>query len=181
MPRMARVVRIDSPHHITQRGDNRARLFFDEGDRKYYLQILADYCGEYSIEVWAYCSTEDNVHLLLVPKKEESLAQGIGGADLVYSQYMSKKYGRSRRIWQSRLHSRVAEKDRYLWTLTRYIEGNPLRAGIVKNFTEYEWSSAKSNRLGKRGSILEYADWLRSMIAWHVNNSWSTGMAKKQN
>lgn len=160
MPRIARVVAVNYPHHITQRGNNRAAVFFDEKDRESYLHILVHYCKKYSIEIWAYCLMKNHVHLLAVPRKEESLARGIGGTSLVYTQYVNAKYGRSGRLWQNRFYSCVVEKDRYLWAVARYIDRNPLRAGIVKSAEEYKWSSAKSHILGKKNPVLKHPDWL---------------------
>lgn len=159
MPRIPRVIAIDYPHHITQRGNNRVPVFFDEKDREFYLETLVQYCERYLVEIWAYCLMENHVHLLAVPKEEESLARGIGGTNLVYTQHINRKYGRSGRLWQNRFYSCVVDKDRYLWAVMRYIERNPVRAGIVKNPEEYKWSSAKFHILGIEDSILKCLDW----------------------
>ena len=160
MPRIARIVGIDYPHHITQRGNNRVSIFFDSKDRRFYLYTLAHYCRQYSADVWAYCLMKNHVHLLIVPREQESLARAMGGTNLVYTQYVNRKYRRSGRLWQNRFYSCVIEKDRYLWSVARYIELNPLRAGVVQRAETYRWSSASSHLYGTEDPILGRQDWL---------------------
>jgi len=160
MPRIARVVAVGYPHHITQRGNNRSRVFFDEEDRRVYLKVLGHYSKEYGAEIWAYCLMDNHIHLLAVPRREDSLARGIGGTNLVYTQHINKKYGRSGRLWQGRFYSCVVDKERYLWAVAKYIEGNPLRAGLVANVEDYRWSSARFHLLGE-GGLLKCSDWLQ--------------------
>jgi putative transposase len=78
LPRIARIVAPGYPHHITQRGNNRARVFFDDEDRLTYLKLLAGYGRKHALEIWAYCLMDNHVHLLAVPGTETSLARGIG-------------------------------------------------------------------------------------------------------
>jgi len=154
------VVAVGYPHHITQRGNNRSRVFFDEEDRKVYLKILGHYSEEYGIEIWAYCLMDNHIHLLVVPRREDSLARGIGGTNLVYTQHINRKYGRSGRLWQSRFYSCVVDKERYLWAVAKYIEGNPLRVGLVDNAEGYRWSSARFHLLGEE-DVLKCSNWLQ--------------------
>jgi putative transposase len=160
MSRIARVVGVDYPHHITQRGNNRARVFFDREDRRFYLYTLAHYCKKYPADIWAYCLMPNHVHLLVVPRESDALARAIGGTNLVYTQYVNKRYRRSGRLWQNRFYSCVIEEDRYLWSVARYIELNPLRAGLVQSAQSYTWSSAKLHLLGRRDPIMARRDWL---------------------
>ena len=160
MPRIPRVVAVGYPHHVTQRGNNRAPVFFGDEDKDRYLQILAHYSDVCSMEIWAYCLMENHVHLLVVPRSDESLARGIGGTSLVYTQYINDKCRRSGRVWQNRFYSCVVDKNRYLWAVLRYIESNPVRAGIVKNAEEYRWSSAAFHLLGRRDPVITHPDWI---------------------
>lgn len=160
MPRIARVVAVRYPHHITQRGNNRSRVFFDDKDRELYLSSLERYSQRYSIEIWAYCLMDTHIHLLAVPQREDSLACGIGGMNLVYTQHINKKYGRTGRLWQNRFYSCVVDKERYLLAVVRYIERNPLRAGLVENAEDYQWSSARFHLLGEKDRIIKEPDWL---------------------
>ena len=75
MPRIARAVAIDYPHHITQRGNNRYDVFFDDDDRKFYCDTLIRYSRKYSLEILSYCLMTNHVHILAVPRKEESLSR----------------------------------------------------------------------------------------------------------
>jgi REP element-mobilizing transposase RayT len=83
MPRIARIYALNYPHHITQRGNNRETVFFDDEDKKFYLKILNKYSYQWNFDIWAYCLMPNHVHILVVPKREDSLAKGIGGTNLV--------------------------------------------------------------------------------------------------
>jgi len=160
MPRIARVCAINYPHHITQRGNNRETVFFDDEDRKFYLSILNKYRDEWDFEIWAYCLMTNHVHLLAVPRKEDSLAKGIGITNLVYTQYFNRRYNRSGRLWQNRFFSTIIEKEPYLWAVARYIEKNPVRADIVKKAEDYRWSSARAHILKVKDNTLLGKSWL---------------------
>jgi putative transposase len=160
MPRIARICGINHPHHITQRGNNRETVFFDDEDRRFYLNTLSRYIDEWDIEIWAYCLMTNHVHILAVPRKEESLAKGMGSTNLVYTQYINRRYGRSGRLWQNRFFSTVIERESYLWAVARYIERNPVRANIVKKAEDYPWSSAKAHVVKAKDEVLSGESWL---------------------
>jgi len=90
--------RLPSPHHVTQRGNNRSFVFFDDEDRQTYLDILSNYARKYFLQIWAYCLMDNHVHLLVVPEEEDSLARGISLTNQVYTQYLSRKLNQSGRI-----------------------------------------------------------------------------------
>jgi putative transposase len=154
MPRIARVCAAGYPHHITQRGNNKERAFFDDEDRRFYLDLLERYKEKYEMEILAYCLMGNHVHVLVVPEKETSLARGIGGTNLLYTQYINRKYKRSGRLWQNRFFSTIVEEEPYLWAVMRYIEKNPVRAKVVKRAEDYEWSSARAHILGMKDELL---------------------------
>lgn len=158
MPRIARIIAAQQPHHITQRGNNRTDVFFDDKDRGFYIETLGNYCRRYQVEVWAYCLMTNHVHILAVPAELSSLSRCIGGINLVYTQHVNRKYRRSGRLWQNRFYSTVIETESYLWTVARYIEQNPVKAGLVSNPEDYKWSSCMSNISGK-GNGLVSGDW----------------------
>lgn len=162
MPRIARVYAVNYPHHITQRGNNRERVFFEEQDKGFYLKTLRRYSHTCDFEIWAYCLMNNHVHILAVPKKEESLARGVGGTNLVYTQYINRKYKRSGRLWQNRFFSTIIEKGSYLWAVARYIERNPVRANLVTKAENYSWSSAKAHVSGVKDEVLS-GEWLEEM------------------
>jgi len=160
MPRIARLLAINYPHHITQRGNNKETVFFDEEDRKFYLKLLKKYSHQWNFDIWAYCLMPNHVHILAVPRKEESFARGIGATNLVYTQYFNHRYKRSGRLWQNRFFSAIIEKGSYLWYVARYIERNPVRANIIKRAEDYDWSSAKAHLLKREDDILSGESWL---------------------
>ncbi len=160
MPRIARVCGISYPHHITQRGNNREIVFFDDEDRRFYLKTLSRYRDKWDFEIWAYCLMTNHVHILVVPRKEESLARGMGSTNLVYTQHINRRYDRSGRLWQNRFFSTVIEREPYLWAVTRYIERNPIRANVVKKAEDYPWSSARAHVLDVKDGVLSGESWL---------------------
>lgn len=160
MPRIARVIATEYPHHITQRGNNRATVFFDDEDRQTYLKLLAIYSKKYHLQIWAYCLMSNHIHLLAVPEEENSLARGIGLTNQVYTQYLNRKMNQTGRIWQNRFFSCVVENNQYLWAVARYIERNPLKVGLVEKAEAYCWSSAKAHMTGADDSLLGASTWL---------------------
>jgi putative transposase len=160
MARIARVVAVGFPHHITQRGNNRADVFFDDQDRRRYLNLLVKYAEEFKLDIWAYCLMTNHIHILAVPQQNYSLAQGIGRANLVYTQYVNARYRRSGRLWQNRFFSCPVEAESYLWVVARYIETNPVRAKIVTTACEYPWSSARCHVEGTPDLVVGKSQWL---------------------
>ncbi len=160
MPRIARVVVPKYPHHITQRGNNRADVFFDDEDRRCYLQILKTYCLKNGVAIWAYCLMNNHVHLLAVPVKAESLAVSIGRTNLLYTQHINKKYQRSGRLWQNRFFSTVVETERYVMAVARYIETNPVKARLVARAEDYVWSSCRATITNRGDDLVHSYQWL---------------------
>jgi putative transposase len=160
MPRIARVVAVGFPHHVTQRGNNRCQVFFDDDDRRFYLWTLAQYRRKYGVEVWGYCLMDNHMHALAVPQEADSLARCFAGTNLVYTQYVNRKQSRCGRLWQSRFFSCPVDKDEYLWPVLRYIDRNPVRAKVVKRAWEYPWSSARHHAKGEADPLLNEPDWL---------------------
>ena len=99
MPRIARIIAPRYPHHVTQRGNNRMTVFFDDEDRQTYLELLSLYAQKNSLKIWAYCLMDNHIHLLAVPENKSSLAKGVGLTNQVYTQYLNRKRGQSGRIW----------------------------------------------------------------------------------
>ena len=155
MPRIARAVASGYPHHITQRGNNRDVVFFDNEDKTQYLILLEKYAEKWNCGVMVYCLMSNHVHLLAKPDREESLYKMMQGITLCYSQYANRRYRRSGRLWESRYHSCIVDKEDYLWAVARYIEQNPVRAGMVKKAEDYAYSSARAHIRGIQNAILK--------------------------
>ena len=159
MPRIKRVVIPDIPHHITQRGNDRQRVFFDEADHQLYLDLLSESAHTHGLSIWAYCLMPNHVHILGVPKHPFALAATFRRTHADYARYFNLKSRRSGHVWQSRYYSCPLEGT-HLWNAMAYIERNPVRAAIVKKAEKFPWSSARA-RLGltPSPSWLEQSDW----------------------
>lgn len=160
MPRIARVIAAGFPHHITQRGNNHATVFFDDEDRQTYLKLLAAYTQKHNVHIWAYCLMGNHVHLLAVPETETALSRGIGLTNQMYTHYINRKLEQTGRIWQNRFFSCVVGSEQYLWAVARYIERNPLKAGLAATAEAYPWSSAKAHISGTADPLLHGHPWL---------------------
>jgi putative transposase len=141
MPRTARIVIPDLPYHITQRGNYRQDIFQDNEDRLSYLSWINDYSKKYKLSIFAYCLMDNHVHFIVIPRKEDSLARVFSISHMRYSQYFNKKKKASGHLWQGRFYSCVLDEG-YLLAALRYVERNPVRAGIVRKPWRWKWSSA---------------------------------------
>ena len=162
MPRRARIVVPGLPLHIVQRGNNKALCFFCDDDRRFYLHHLARLSVQTASEVHAYCLMTNHVHLLLTPRRADSSARLMRRLGLLHSQYVNRKYRRTGSLWEGRFRSCVVESETYLLQCYRYIESNPVRAGMVSRPDDYSWSSYAFNALGAESSWIEpHAEYLR--------------------
>ncbi len=161
MPRIARVVVPQYPHHITQRGTNRSEIFIDTDDHLYFLTLLDKWTKKTQSELWAYCLMNNHFHLLIAPGSSEGLGRCLHGVTFLYAQHFNTKYNRSGRLWQNRYFSCPVDKDEYLWAVVKYIEMNPVRAQIVKNPEEWRWSSAQEHIHGRTDNTITLHKWLR--------------------
>jgi len=168
---MARVVVPDVAHHVTQRGNRRGDVFFSDADRRHLLGLLGEYSQDCGLEILAYCLMTNHLHLVAVPEHENSLARVLKPVNLRYAQYVNRIQGWCGRLWQERFYSCPMD-PRHTLTAVRYVEQNPVRAGLVSRAEEYPWSSAAghtgrrvdallSDRLGLLSGIENWADWLR--------------------
>ena len=144
MPRMARVVIPGVPHHVTQRGDRRETVFLARGDYQRYLNLLKEYSTPRGLEVVAYCLMPNHVHLVAIPHQADSLATVLKPVHLRLAQYVNWTHGMTGRRWQGRFFSCPLD-DRHTATAVRYVEMNPVRAGLVREAESYQWSSAAAH------------------------------------
>ncbi len=141
MPRIARIVVPNYPHHITQRGNRRQPVFFNDGDYQIYINLMAEWCAHFKVEIWAYCLMPNHTHLIAVPSDETGLRMAIGEAHRRYTRHINIREGWKGHLWQERFASFPMD-ERYLLVSTRYVELNPVRANLVKKPEDYRWSSA---------------------------------------
>jgi putative transposase len=136
------------PHHVTQRGNRRQPVFFRESDYGRYLRLMAEWCGRSGVEVWAYCLMPNHVHLVAVPHRRGGLALAIGEAHRRYTLAVNRRERWTGYLWQGRFASNPLD-GRYLLAAARYIEQNPVRAGLVREPGDYEYSSARAHLRGR--------------------------------
>lgn len=154
---MARLPRLYLPgcaQHVIQRGNNREACFYDETDYKAYLSILKDASAKYQVAIHAFVLMTNHVHLLASPSDEKGISRMMQALGRKYVQYFNFTYGRTGTLWEGRYKSTLVDADNYLLTVYRYIELNPVRAGMVSHTSEYPWSSYQGNALGKRIELL---------------------------
>jgi len=165
MARIARVVVPGIPHHVTQRGNRRMDTFFSEADYREYLSLMAEWCNRCKVQVLAYCLMTNHVHLIVVPESTDGLRRAIGEAHRRYSRYINFQKGWTGHLWQGRFGSFPMD-EQYLITAARYIELNPIKAGIVKKPEDYKWSSAKAHLQGENDILVEVEPLLSIIPDW---------------
>jgi putative transposase len=166
MPRPRRITLPGYPHHVTQRGNRKTNVFLDDSDRHVYLKMLVEQCLELSIRIWAYCLMDNHVHIIVVPDREDSLSRAFQRIHSSYATYFNLKYAKAGHLWQGRFKCAVMD-SRHLWNGVRYVERNPVRAGIVAHAQDFHWSSAASHCGLRSDSVLsndlpllkEISDW----------------------
>lgn len=144
MPRLARTVFAGVPHHITQRGNRREKVFFTEEDRNVYLRWLREYGEKHRVDVLAYCLMTNHVHLVVIPASEEGLQGVLKPLHMRYAQRINRSRGWKGHVWQGRFFSSPLD-EAYLWAAMRYVERNPVRAKMVRKAENYPWSSASAH------------------------------------
>lgn len=152
MPRRPRVHLDGVPLHIVQRGHNREPCFFAEEDYGSYLHWLSEALAETECALHAYALMTNHVHLLLTPTKAQAVPRLLIFLGRRYVQYINRSYRRTGTLWDSRYKSSAIQADTYLLICQRYIELNPVRAGMVNDPVHYRWTSYRKNALGQRDS-----------------------------
>jgi putative transposase len=163
MARLARSTIVGYPHQVTQRGSDGQRVFETPDDYRRYLSWLKEYASRYAVDIWAYCLMKNHVHFVCVPKAEGALAHGFNTLHMRYAQYFHGKKGVTGHLWKGRFLSCMLD-DRSVYEEVRYIENNPIRAGIVERAEDYPWSSARHHVLGECDPVLVDGCFLTSEI-----------------
>ena len=148
MPRRPRIALAGVPLHIIQRGNNRQACFYSDDDRRLYLKWLAEYAHASGCAIHAYVLMTNHVHLLLTPAAADSAGQLMKRLGQRYVQYVNRTYRRSGTLWEGRYRSCITQDDGYVLACYRYIEMNPVRAGMVERPVDYPWSSFPFNAQG---------------------------------
>ena len=165
MARMARLVVPGLPHHVTQRGNRRQQTFFNDGDYAAYLELMAEWCAERGVAIWAYCLMPNHVHLIAVPSSEEGLGRAIGEAHCRYTRRINFREKWRGYLWQGRFASFVMDEP-HLLAAARYVELNPVRAKLVERPREWPWSSARAHLAGRDDRLVRVAPLLAMIDDW---------------
>ncbi|MCK5113131.1 MAG: transposase [Phycisphaerae bacterium] len=142
----------DCPHHITQRGNRQEDVFFTPEDRQRYLSLLGEYAAKHGMLIQAYCLMTNHVHLVVVPREATSLSSTLKPLHTRYTQHVNACQGVNGRLWQGRFFSCPLDQ-KHLWAAVKYVELNPVRAGLVCKAEDYLWSSAAWH-VGIRGDAI---------------------------
>ena len=158
MPRRPRISLPGVPLHLIQRGNNRQACFFDEQDYLFYLDWLEEYSFISECTIHAYVLMTNHVHLLLTPQSAGSAGVLMKRLGQRYVQYINRTYRRSGTLWEGRYRSCMTQEEENVLGCYRYIELNPVRAGIVEHPAEYRWSSYRINAQGESSSLIRPHD-----------------------
>lgn len=166
MARIARVVAPGYPHHITQRGNRRQQTFFCDEDYLAYLDLMAEWCKKYQVDIWAWCLMPNHVHLIAVPQDERGLARAIGEAHRRYTRRINFREKWRGHLWQERFASCPMDEP-HLLLAARYVEMNPVAAGLVDSPAEYRWSSARAHLERVEDGLTQIAPLLGMVGDWN--------------
>ena len=154
MPRKPRFFIPGMPVHAVQRGHNRSAVFFADFDYLEYLRFLKKAADDCSCAIHAYILMTNHVHLLITPAEEKSVGRLFQSLGRHYVRYVNTTYQRHGALWEGRYKSNLIESQSYFLACMRYIEMNPVRAGIAKHPADYRWSSYTANALGVDNAII---------------------------
>jgi putative transposase len=144
MARLARMIIPGVPHHVTQRGNRRERIFFEPGDERVYLDLLTVQLKRHSVECWAYCLMPNHVHFILTPSDEAGLARAVGEAHRRYTAFVGARGRWTGHLFQGRFGSVAMDED-HLIAAFRYVALNPVKAGLVARAQDWPWSSTAAH------------------------------------
>lgn len=144
MSRKTRYIIPQIPHHALQRGNNRQAVFYDVEDRTTFLSNLIKNSKKENVLVGSYCLMTNHIHLLLYPQTPQALIKLMKSLAQLHTQYINRKYKRTGKLWENRYKLNIVDPN-CEWIVARYIERNPVRAGIVKSAASYQYSSATAH------------------------------------
>lgn len=155
MARLLRVHLAGVPEHVIQRGNNRQVCFVDNDDFAAYVHWLKQYAAEFEVHIHAWVLMSNHVHLLCTASDNSGISLMMQSLGRKYVRYFNRRYQRTGTLWEGRYKSCLVQEEHYLLTLYRYIELNPVRAGMVTSPADYPWSSYPINALGKHSDLCQ--------------------------
>lgn len=156
MSRLARVVVPGLPHHVTQRGNGRAQVFFGDDDYALYRALLAESCRAAAVEVWAWVLMPNHVHLVLVPSDPDGLRRALAPVHRRYAGHVHARLRRTGHFWQGRFGAVVVDEV-HLAAVVRDVGHNPVRAGLAERPDDWRWSSAHAHLAGQDDGLTTVA------------------------
>lgn len=165
MARIARLVVPGYPHHVTQRGNRRQKTFFCTRDYLFYLNLIAVAKGKSGCDIWAYCLMPNHVHFVVVPEHKDSLALLFREAHRRYTQKINLREEWRGHLWQERFHSSVMD-ERHLDATVRYVELNPVVAGLCEAASKWRWSSVHAHLAGVDDELVSAEPMLERFPDW---------------
>ena len=155
MPRQPRLDLAHVPQHVVQRGNDRQPCFFDDSDRACYLTELREIVLGEGCAIHAFVLMGNHVHLLLTPNRAGQVARVMQSLGRRYVRYINDRHDRTGTLWEGRYKSCLVDTDCYLLRCMRYIELNPVRAGLTTSAEAYPWSSYAANALGRSNPLIQ--------------------------
>ncbi len=155
MPRRPRQIIPGIPLHLVQRGNDKQDCFLSPRDYRVYLNAVAEYSESYAVEIHAYVLMTNHVHMLVTPVDKIGISRMMQQIGRKYVSYFNDTHKRTGTLWEGRFKSSVVGSDKYLLACYRYIELNPVRAGLVAAPADYDWSSYRTNALGQSSDIVK--------------------------
>jgi len=153
MPRTARIVLANTPHHVFQRGHDKQPVFFEDDDYEVYLRILRKWTGAFGVKVYGYCLMTNHVHFVLDPGPDvQSLAKAMKRVAGKFTRRINRLHDRTGTLWESRFKSSPIQTTEYLLACCRYIDLNPVSAGMVAYPGDYRWSSFRQKAADSAGA-----------------------------
>jgi putative transposase len=179
MARIARIVIPGIPHHVTQRGNRKEKVFFESGDHARYLAFLKEGAEKSGTSIWAYCLMPNHVHIIAVPSHADGLRSMFADAHRRYTNYINWRHGWTGHLWQGRFGSAAMDED-HLAEAARYVLLNPVRAGLTKRAEDWPHSSIHAHLSGISDGLVDTAPLaarfgdLRGFLAEETNQSFDT-------
>ena len=154
MPRPARLSLAGQAHHIIQRGNNRQPIFFSDADRRRFLHELDQALAAHHCVLHAYVLMTNHVHLLVTPGDDAGIGRMMQSLGRRYVGYVNRTHGRTGTLWEGRFRSTIVDAEDYVMACYRYIEANPVRAGMHARAEDHPWSSHAHNALARRNALI---------------------------
>jgi putative transposase len=147
------------PLHVWCRGNQQQNIFLDDADRRRYMELLVRHATERAVRILGYCQMTNHIHLILEPSDDDGLTRMMTRLNSEHAQTVQFRASRRGHLWQGRFRAAPMD-DRYLWTALRYVELNPVRAGMVERPEDWRWSSAAAHLgLAMPAEWLEWRTW----------------------